>query len=192
MDENGTTLMSALNQEERFDVASCDREEAKQFELGVDVGAIFARPFRIYRFKQNRERARQVFPASLQGGKHLRAFRRVLNVALPLQRSGKFQSCIHRQTIATHDASGNAFCRRPSVFHPMRCDISAGLFVAKQSRHADATGNEEAAFSRMRFHAPKLCLGETHVPEIFSSKTRKNASRCSHNRLSPPLVDFFR
>ena len=45
------------------------------------------------------------------------------------------------------------------------CDISAEAFVAKESQRADATCNEEVWFSRLRFHAPKLCLGETHVPQ---------------------------
>jgi len=44
------------------------------------------------------------------------------------------------------------------------CDIFAERFVARQSRWADGTGNVEAAVSRLRFHAPKLRLGETHVP----------------------------
>jgi hypothetical protein len=70
------------------------------------------------------------------------------------------------------------------------CDISAGAFVAKESQRTDATRNEEAWFSRLRFHAPKLCLGETHVPLRFSSMTRKNASGCVEYPLCTLLVVF--
>ena len=70
------------------------------------------------------------------------------------------------------------------------CDISAEVFVAKQSQRADATCNEEVWFSRLRFHAPKLCLGETHVPLRFSSMTRKNASGCVEYPLCTLLVVF--
>lgn len=45
------------------------------------------------------------------------------------------------------------------------CDISAEVFVAKQAQRADVSFNEEAWFLPVHFHAPKLCLGETHVPQ---------------------------
>lgn len=71
------------------------------------------------------------------------------------------------------------------------CGISAEAFVAGRSQRADGTCNEEAAVSRLRLHAPKLCLGETHVPLRFSSMTRKNASGCVDYPLCTLLVVFI-
>ncbi len=73
----------------------------------------------------------------------------------------------HRKTVRTIKAImlfGKAFPLSQNDPPYCVCDISAERFVARQSRWADGTGNVEAAVSRLRFHAPKLRLGETHVP----------------------------
>lgn len=69
------------------------------------------------------------------------------------------------------------------------CDISAEPFVAKQSQSATTACNVEAVFFVSCLNAPKLCLGETHVPVRFSTWTRKNTSGCRPYPLCTPLVD---
>ncbi len=44
------------------------------------------------------------------------------------------------------------------------CDISAEQFVTQQAQSATFTHNTEAAFAVSHLNAPKLRLGETHVP----------------------------
>jgi hypothetical protein len=70
------------------------------------------------------------------------------------------------------------------------CGISAEGSVATQAQQPDAPRNVEAQFFVSRFHAPKLRLGETHVPERFSTRTRKNASGCGAHPLCTLLVAF--
>jgi hypothetical protein len=45
------------------------------------------------------------------------------------------------------------------------CDISAGPFVTTKQQSAGTNRNKEVVFFASCVHVPKLCLGETHVPE---------------------------
>jgi len=47
------------------------------------------------------------------------------------------------------------------------CDISAKQFVTQQPQSASFNHNKEAAFAVSHLNAPKLRLGETHVPVNF-------------------------
>jgi hypothetical protein len=61
-------------------------------------------------------------------------------------------------------------------------------FAVRWPLLADAILMAEAVFVLLRFHVPKLCLGETHVPLLLLSKRRKTASPCGDNPLCTPLV----
>jgi len=137
-------------------------DELQHPEVSVDIDAIITRPFRIYQLDQKDSVALEDFPAALQGGKHLL---RTGQCPLFMLETGSCWTRIHdRGNVAAQCNPGNRFCFRPPVFLSGRCDISAERFVARQSRWADAACNEEAAVSRLRFHAPMHCIGETHVP----------------------------
>jgi len=53
------------------------------------------------------------------------------------------------------------------------CDISAERFVTRQPQSASFAHNTEAAFAVSHSHAPKLRLGETHVPVNFLARGEK-------------------
>jgi len=77
------------------------------------------------------------------------------------------------------DAQTNAFESRPAVLLSMRCDISAEAFVATRTQQADDASNAEDGFFVRGFHAPKLRLGEEHVPQmIFNLGTKKRFRLC--------------
>ena len=63
-----------------------------------------------------------------------------------------------------------------------------GRFAVRWPLLAEAILMAEAVFVLLRFHVPKLCLGETHVPLLLLSKRRKTASSSGDNPLCTPLV----
>jgi hypothetical protein len=57
--------------------------------------------------------------------------------------------------------------------HSMACDISAKPFVTNKQRSAGSNHPTEIdSFASCR-HVPKLCLGETHVPQEFLARREK-------------------
>jgi hypothetical protein len=96
------------------------------------------------------------------------------------------------QNIAVGAHSGKAIFPLRVAPAKCACDISAERFVATRTQHADTARNVEAEFFVSRFHAPKLCLGETHVPERIATRTRKNAFGCGEYPLCTLLVEFCR
>jgi hypothetical protein len=52
-------------------------------------------------------------------------------------------------------------------------DISAKQFVTTKQQSADAIHNTESVFEATHSHAPKLRLGETHVPVDFLPEGEK-------------------
>ncbi len=89
---------------------------------------------------------------------------------------------------AVTNARASAFTA--SHFGTSICDISAEPFVTTKQQSGGTTQNKEAASVASCVHVPKLRLGETHVPERFSTRTRKNASGCGSVPLCTLLVDF--
>jgi len=155
--------MFLLSTQDGIDVAYLRHHESEQFEMRVNVAARLVAGFETCFRHRCGKRAANEFPGTREIGKRL--LQRALVGWFQRQRAGNFQRTFHRKTIAAHGHDGNPICRRPAVLLSHACDISAEAFVAKESQRADATCNEEVWFSRLRFHAPKLCLGETHVPQ---------------------------
>jgi|HubBroStandDraft_6_1064221.scaffolds.fasta_scaffold238567_1 hypothetical protein len=171
-----------------FDVARLRHHEGMQFEERINVGALLVAGFQTRCRHRFTKRAASEFPGIREIGKCL--LQPELVGWLRIRQARNFKTQPHDETIAARGYDGNPICRRPAVLPSRDCDISAGAFVAKESQRTDATRNEEAWFSRLRFDAPKLCLGETHVPLRFSSMTRKNASGCVEYPLCTLLVVF--
>jgi hypothetical protein len=67
-----------------------------------------------------------------------------------------------------------------SVTRNGACDISAEV---KQTLRGERIRHAEAVVSVWHLHAPKLCLGETHVLTGFTPHTRNNASGCGETPL---------
>jgi hypothetical protein len=61
-------------------------------------------------------------------------------------------------------------------------------FAVPWSSLADAFLMAEAVFVLLRFHVPKLCLGETHVPLLLLEPRDENASYSGDYPLCTPLV----
>jgi hypothetical protein len=109
-----------------------------------------------------------------------RLFRRLLMDGFWDRKNGGFYADSHDgfqvvnlQNIPVRDPSGKV-SRPPHNGSPQNaCDISAKAFVTITQQRAEASSNKEACFGLLRFHAPKFCLGETHVPLRFSSKKQK-------------------
>jgi hypothetical protein len=155
--------MRLLSTQDGIDVAHLRHHEGEQFEVHIDVHARFVAGFDACVRNRCDKRAGNEFPGRREIGKRL--LQRDIVGWFQRLRAGNFQRPFHRQTIAARGHDGNPICHCPAVLLSHVCDISAEAFVASGSQHTDATCNEEAAFSRLRFDAPKLCLGETHVPE---------------------------
>jgi hypothetical protein len=155
--------MFLLSTQDGIDVAYLRHHEGQQFEVRVDAAARLVAGFKTCFRHRSRERAANELPGTRESGKCL--LQSELVGWFQRQRAGNFQRPFHHGTIAARSYDGNPICRRPAVLPSSGCDISAEVFVAKESQRADATCNEEVWFSRLRFHAPKLCLGETHVPQ---------------------------
>lgn len=155
--------MRLLSTQDGIDVAHLRHHEGKQFEVRIDVDALLVSRFGSPFGNRCGKRAANEFPGMREVGKPLVQHELICRVQI--RQTGNFQRPFHHETIAAVRNDGNPICRRPAVLLSIACDISAESFVASGSQHTDATCNEEAAFSRLRFDAPKLCLGETHVPE---------------------------
>jgi hypothetical protein len=78
-----------------------------------------------------------------------------------------------------------AFETTSSVIRNDACDISADT---KQTLRAELIRHAETMESVWHFHAPKLCLGETHVLTGFYPHTRNNASGRGEYPLCTQLV----
>jgi len=155
--------MRLLSTQDGIDVSHLRHHEGEQFEVHIDAHPRLLAGVEIRVRNRCDKRTRNEFPGTGEIGKRL--LQPGLVGWVKRQRAGNFQRPFHRQTIAARGHDGNPICHCPAVLLSHVCDISAEAFVASGSQHTDATCNEEAAFSRLRFDAPKLCLGETHVPE---------------------------
>jgi hypothetical protein len=156
-------MMPSLSTQDGIDVAHLRHHEGEQFEVYVDVHARFVAGFDACVRNRCDKRAGNEFPGTLEIGNRL--LQHGLVGWFQRRRTRNFQTPFHHETITARAQDGNPISRRPAVLPSPGCDISAEAFVAKQSQRADAICNEEAWFSRLRFDAPKLCLGETHVPQ---------------------------
>jgi hypothetical protein len=155
--------MFLLSTQDGIDVAYLRHHEGQQFEVRVNVAARLVVWFETCFRHRCGKRAAHELPGTREIGKCL--LQPELIGWLQIRQARNFQTQSHDETIAARGYDGNPICHCPAVLHSHACDISAEAFVAKESQRADATCNEEVWFSRLRFHAPKLCLGETHVPQ---------------------------
>ena len=155
--------MRSLSTQDGIDVAHLRHHEGQQFEVNIDVHPRLLAGVDTRVRNRCDKRAANEFPGRREIGNRL--LQRDLVGGFQRQRAGNFEGPFHRETIAAVRNDGNPICRRPAVLLSIACDISAEAFVASGSQRTDTSCNEEAAFSRLRFDAPKLCLGETHVPE---------------------------
>jgi hypothetical protein len=155
--------MRSFSTQDGIDVAQLRHHEGQQSKVRVDVAARLVAGFETCFRHRSGKGAANEFPGTGEIGKRL--LQHDLLGWFQRQRAGNFQTPFHHETIAARGNDGNPICRRPAVFLSCVCDISAEAFVAKESQRTDANCNEEAWFSRQRFDAPKLRLGETHVPQ---------------------------
>ena len=95
------------------------------------------------------------------------------------------EMCSGRKTVM----NARAIVINPSCLRHRACDISAERFVTTKQQSGGTNHNEEVVSVASCVHVPKLRLGETHVPERFSTKTRKNTSGCGEDPLWTLRVD---
>jgi hypothetical protein len=169
----GKPVVMTLNLHEAFAGGFCDvAEVGKRLLLGEPVGGF-------------RERKRDGFEALGHDGFHVmieaniavlahtrKGFSASGNtpaalVAVSTDRKHGGADATSPETRCAFSATGKFARARKRV-----CDISAKRFVTQQAQSASFTRNTEAAFAVSHSHAPKLRLGETHVPERLSSNTR--------------------
>jgi hypothetical protein len=166
MDESranlGVAKAGSFFAQDRINVSRDLHYEGKQFVMRVNVPARVVARFKFCHLHDFTEALARGSSRSREARQSV--FQPVLFCRLGMWQAMKFETRFHGQTIAPGCNCGNAFCLPWPVFMSGRCDISAERFVARQSRWADTACNEEAAFSRLRFHAPMHCIGETHVP----------------------------
>src|SRR5882724_10975011 len=130
------------------------------------------------RFRRQKVRSRRVVRARIASAQEV-----AMNSDLKHGRSGEMTADPSSFTRCLLAVTGKFTSGRNRT-----CDIFGAPFVTRQTQPAGGIHNEEAVSRASCVHVPKQRLGETHVPERFSSKTRKNASGCSDDPLCTLLV----
>jgi hypothetical protein len=154
-----------------FDLCLKPHDEGQQSELRIDIGALFVAGFGTPCRNRCAKRVTNEFPGTREIGKRL--LQRGLVGWRRTQQAGNFQTPFHDEAIVARGHDGNPICHRPAVFLSRVCDISAERIVTTKQQSAGSNCNEEAVSVASHLHAPKLCLGETHVPLDFLSGREK-------------------